>query len=205
VSAPSRRSPLTESHRELGARFVVEAGWEMVASYEREGSLASSPLALAEITQRAKVDVRGEVAGSFAASANELVAAVASDWSLVLGAPGTEDEILPRLAAAAGNDEMVTDATHLYVGFALIGDRLEDLLSRLTAFDHSWLKPGSAAAAPILDVPAILVRRAGPLPVVETYVGTEFARFVWSRILRTSTDLGGGPVGWSALRAAGWS
>ena len=41
--------------------------------------------------------------------------------------------------------------------------------------------------------------------MIEAYVGIEFARFAWSGIFQTATELGGAPVGWSSLRAAGWS
>jgi len=192
-------------HRELGARFEIEAGWEIVAGYPDEPPIVSSPIVIAEITPRAKVDVRGAAVPVSGLEGAVVVASIASDWALVFGGPGDERELLPSLEAAAGNGAMVTDATHLFAGFALVGSELDALLARLTAFDSSSLPVGAAAGAPILDVPAILLRRDTALPVIEAYVGIEFARFAWSGIFQTATELGGAPVGWSSLRAAGWS
>ena len=157
---------------------------------------------MVEVTPRAKVDVRGAtgalgVEGAFAAT-------IANDWTLVLGPPGAEERLLPSLAST-GSSAQITDATHLYVGFALIGPASEDALARLSAFDTASLLPGNAAGTAVLDVPAILVRRDLGVRVIETYIGSEFASFAWSEILETVTALGGGPAGWSALRNSGWS
>jgi hypothetical protein len=49
-----------------------------------------------------------------------------------------------------------------------------------------------------------MVRRDLPVPLLEVYVGSEFGRFVWETLLEVVRGLGGGPVGWSGLRAEGW-
>ena len=202
MSSPIRRSPLNGAHRALGASFDVVADWELVSGYADEPPLATYPVCVAEITPRAKVDVRGStgalgVEGAFAA-------AIASDWTLVLGPPGAEERLLPALAST-GSGALPTDATHLYVGFALVGPACDDALDRLSAFDTASLLRGGATGAALLDVPAVLVRRDLGLPVIEAYVGSEFASFAWLEILETVTGLGGGPVGWRTLRNAGWS
>jgi sarcosine oxidase gamma subunit len=107
--------------------------------------------------------------------------------------------------SAAGSGAMVTDATHLFAGFAVAGPALPEVLARLTSWDAATLKPGSATGAPIADVRAVLVRRDLDVAVLEAYVATEFARYAWEAVLDAVRRSGGAPVGWNALRARGWS
>ena len=99
---------------------------------------------------------------------------------------------------------MVTDATHLFACFALIGPRLPEVIQRATSWDPATLARGEATGAPIADVRASLVRRAIAPVVFEVFVATEFARYVWETLSGIVSDLGGAPVGWQALRAEGW-
>ena len=51
-------------HQGLGATMVSEAGWEMPGSYgdeDAERSAIREGLAIADVTPRGKIDVRGEV------------------------------------------------------------------------------------------------------------------------------------------------
>jgi hypothetical protein len=54
-------------------------------------------------------------------------------------------------------------------------------------------------------VRAVLVRRDLDMPVLEAYMATDFARYAWEAVLDAVRRSGGGPVGWNALRARGWS
>jgi glycine cleavage system aminomethyltransferase T len=49
-----------------------------------------------------------------------------------------------------------------------------------------------------------MVRRDLPLPVLEVYVATEYARYAWEALASVVAGVGGAPVGWQALRAEGW-
>jgi hypothetical protein len=49
-----------------------------------------------------------------------------------------------------------------------------------------------------------MVRRDLPMPVLEIYVATEYARYAWEALSGVVAGLGGAPVGWQALRAEGW-
>lgn len=204
MSAPVRRSPLARAHEALGARLGLEAGWEVVLGYAEETSLLET-VAIVDVTPRAKVDVRGATGPALGAAGDALVAQVSNVWALVLGEPGAEEILLPKLEQAAGPGSMVTDATHLHAGFALAGPQLPDLLARATGWDPSTLAPGEATGAPVVDVGAVVVRRDLEMPVLEVYVATELARYAWQELLAIARSLGGGPAGWDALRAAGWS
>jgi sarcosine oxidase gamma subunit len=85
-----------------------------------------------------------------------------------------------------------------------MGPRVDDLLLRLITIDPSALKPGQSVATQVLRVPAILVRRQLPMSVVETYVPSEFGRYVWEALFDTAHTLAPEPVGWDALQAEGW-
>jgi glycine cleavage system aminomethyltransferase T len=207
VRTATRRSPFADALAGLGGVVEPQGDWEVVASYgdeEAERAMLREAVAVADVTCRAKVDVRGRIEGALAAAGDAFVARVAADWALVLGAPGAEASIASRLETAARDDAMVTDATHLYGGFALAGPGLPELLARLTSWDPTSLAPGAATGAPIADVRVVLVRRDLEVPVLEAYAATELSRYVWETILDVVRSLGGGPVGWNALRSTGW-
>ena len=208
MKEPVRRSPLGRSHADLGAVPDREAGWELVAHYGDEAferTTLRERVAVADVTARGKIDVRGALEGALSAAGDVLTARVAEDWALLLSEPGGEEVLVPKLESAAGPGAMVTDATHLFVGVALAGPELPEVLARLTSWDPASLAAGEATGAPIGDVRAIVVRRDHPLPVLEAYVATEFARYAWETVLDAVRRTGGAPVGWRALRGEGWS
>jgi glycine cleavage system aminomethyltransferase T len=195
-------------HGRLGAVLDREDDWELVSRYgdERdERALLAGAVALVDITPRGKVDVRGGIELPLASAGDALVARVSGEWALVLTEPGGEEVLVPKMESAAGTGAMVTDATHLFAGFALAGPALPEALARLTSWDPATLEPGKATGAPIADVRAVLLRRDLDVPVLEAYVATEFARYAWDAVLDAVRRSGGGPVGWTALRAQGWS
>ena len=208
MRAVIRRSPMARLATTAGAVFVEEGGWEIPASFgddEAEREAIRSAVSLSDITARAKVDVRGIVAAVLPAAAGAVIARIAEDWALVLGAPGEETRLLPALEAAAGSTAMVTDATHLHAGFALAGPSVLNVFERVTAWDPTTLRPGDAAGARIVEIPAVVLRRDLPLALFEVYVPSEFGRYAWETLAGVVADLGGGAVGWQVLRSEGWS
>jgi len=208
VNEPVRRSPLARVHEGLGAVVDREAGWELVEHYgdeAAEGTTVTDVVGLADVTARGKIDVRGAIDGALSSAGDALTARISGEWALVLTEPGGEDVLVPKMESAAGPGALVTDATHLFAGFALAGPVLPEALARLTSWNPATLEPGSATGAPIADVRAVLVRRDLDEPFLEAYVATEFARYVWEAVLDAVRRSGGGPVGWNALRARGWS
>ena len=203
-----RRTPMARIHEGLGATMVSEADWELPASYgdeDAERSAIRDGLAIADITPRGKIDVRGKVDGALATVPDDTVARLAPGWAMVLTPPGGETAAFGALEAAAGAGTMVTDATHLFAGYALCGPRLPELLARTSGWDPATLEPGAATGAPIAEVRSIMVRRDLSVDVLEVYVATELARYVWETLAGVVSSLDGRPVGWQALRAEGWS
>jgi glycine cleavage system aminomethyltransferase T len=191
-----------------GAVFEEEAGWEIPASFgddAAERAAVRDRVAIADVTARAKVDLRGRLPESFPLPAATVIARVSEEWAVLLGGPDAESRLIRTLEAVAGPGVMVTDATHLFGGFALAGPELPSVLERMTSWDPATLAPGEATAAPIAEVSAVMVRRDLAFPVVEVYVATESARYVWEVLAGVVSELGGAPVGWRALGAEGWS
>lgn len=206
MTAPIRRSPAHRAHSALGATWYTEAGWQIPAGY-RDGSAEAgflrSSVAVVDITARGKIDVRGDVGASLTAAGDSLIARISPEWALVLTEPGGEEILTTKLAASADEREMVTDATHAYAGYALAGPKLADLFARTTSWDPATLDPGQATGAPIAEIGGVMVRRDGA--TMELYVASEFGRYMWDTLLSVAEGLEGGPAGWKALRAAGWS
>jgi glycine cleavage system aminomethyltransferase T len=207
VSAAIRRSAAARLSSRRGAVFVEESGWELPATYGDDASeraVIRDRVAIADVTARAKVDVRGSVPGTLPLPDDAVHARISAAWTVVFGPPDAEAGLIDVIAASVGPRAMVTDATHLYAGFALVGPDVPHVLERVTSWNPSTLGQGEATSAPIVDVPAVIVRRDLPIPVFETYVATEHARYAWESLSGVVGALGGQPVGWQALRAEGW-
>jgi glycine cleavage system aminomethyltransferase T len=207
VRTAIRRSAVAWLSSRRGGVFVEEAGWELPASYgddTAERGVIRERVGLADVTARAKIDVRGRVPEPLALPEDAVPAPISPTWTLVLGPPDAERGLIDAIGAATGPGATVTDVTHGYAGFALLGPDVARVLERATSWDPSTLARGGAAAAPIVEVPALILRRDLPVPVVETYLGVEYARYAWEELSRLVGALGGQPVGWQALRAEGW-
>jgi 4-methylaminobutanoate oxidase (formaldehyde-forming) len=226
VFDPVKRSPGHREHARLGARFAREAGWEVPATYgsvDDERRALGEGVAVADVTARGKIDVRGDlqavlrrlcakktpavgaVAPGGSTDARGHVARLAERWALMLCEPDTVERCLAE-AEAETNDgaAMVTDATSLYAGFALFGPDAAGALSRLTSFDAGRMAEGTCAATRVAEAPAILVRPAVGGAPFELYLGSEYARYAWESLLEAGAELGIRPAGWEALHAEGW-
>jgi glycine cleavage system aminomethyltransferase T len=204
VNAPLRRSPVARQHARLGARVIARNGWEIVQAYEPEGEPWKA-VAIADITARAKVDLRGRIDPLLAAIDGRVFAGrLREDWALVLAEPDRERELIEHLQVQLGRSAMVTDATHLLCGFAVAGPRVRELFGMATAWDPSTLSPDRVVGAPLVDVPALIVHRSFAVPCFEVYVGSEYGRYAWGELHALAERLGGGAAGWDALAAIGW-
>jgi aminomethyltransferase len=222
---PVQRSPGHRQHAALGARFVLEAGWEVPGDYgsvDRERQAVAEGVAVADVTARGKVDLRGDIAaalGSLAArhtlETGDVVAEgtqdggfhlarVSSRWALALCRPNALGRCLAHAEEAAGADAMATDVTSQYAGYALFGPGAPGVLARLTAFDAGRLGEGTCVATRVAELPAVLARPAVGGSPYELYVGSEYGRYAWEAILAAGDGLGIRPAGWEALRAEGW-
>jgi glycine cleavage system aminomethyltransferase T len=200
------RGPLSSVHASLGAVVATEGGAELVRSYtdaDDEAGAVVGTVGVADVTIRGKIDVRGSLGPQVADLAD--TRRIADEWIILLLPPGPAVDRVASLRSAAGPSVMVTDVTHLYAGFALVGPAVDRLVARLTSWDPSTLAVGAATGAPIADVRSLVVRHDLRVPALEILVGMEFAGHVWRSVLEASKPLDGRPVGWDALRGVGWS
>jgi aminomethyltransferase len=207
VITPVRRSPVARSLAGQGVRFEAEGGWEVPASFAelgKERELVRGGVGLADVSSRGKVDLQGEIDHLVADPRGAVLARLGRAWAMLLTEPGGEAAVLERCEEAAGSSTMVTDATHLFAGFAIVGPQTPQVLARLTSWDPATLAPGEATGAPLAGVPAAVLRGERGSSAVEAYVGTESARYVWDALLGVVRLMGGGPIGMRALRAEGW-
>lgn len=208
--APVMRSPITELHRRLGAQLGIQDGWEVPRRYQDidlERRAIKNSLGIADISARGKIDVRGAVNSALSRlpeTRGATLARISRSWALVLTTPAGLVASLQLLETAADHATMVTDATSIYAGIALLGPAVPELLLRLTAYDPSLLTPGQSVATQMLRMPAVLLRRELPIIAVEAYVPSEFARYAWESVLEAAQPLEPEPVGWDALVAEGW-
>jgi glycine cleavage system aminomethyltransferase T len=208
--APLMRSPLRARHHEQGATLTTEDGWEMPRHYqdvERERIAIREGLAIADITARGKIDIRGRVDSALASlpqTRGATLARISRNWALVVTPPAGLTGSLALLTSAASRDTTVTDATSIYAGIALLGPRVPDLLSRLISANPASLLRGQCLATQLLRIPAILLGRELPVTVVEAYVPSEFASYAWDAIFNAAQPLAPEPAGIDALRAQGW-
>ena len=203
MSTAIRRSAARLSSRR-GAVFVDEAvGRSRLPTGTTRGSgRRSAIVAIADITARAKVDVRGRLPRR-PSPADTVLARISAEWVVLLGAPNAEGRLIRAVEPVAGAGAMGDrcDAPVRRRGARRAGD--PELVERATSWDLSTLPPGAATGAPIAEVRALLVRRDFRCP---------FSRCSWpwssagTRGRRSSivTSLGGRPAGWQALRAEGW-
>lgn len=193
-------------HADLDARTLTTAGWEHVDDYgdvPAERRFLRDSVGIADITARAKVDLRGDIPPTLETTRDSLFARMADDWALVFEQPGAEKVLLPKLTASAGPGVMVSDVTDGYAGFALAGPSTTEVMSRLTPWDADQLRPGRSTAAQIALV-RVIVFRHEVTPVLELYVETPLARYFFETLLSIAQRVGGGPVGWHALHEEGW-
>lgn len=208
--APVMRSPISAQHHSDGATFAIEDGWEVPRRYrdvERERTAIREGLAIGDITARGKIDIRGRVDTALASlpqTRGATLARISRNWALVVTPPAGLAGSLALLTSAASRDTMVTDATSIYAGIALLGPRVPDLLSRLITANPESLLRGHCLATQLLRIPAILLGRELGVTVVEAYVPSELASYAWDAIFNAAQPLGPAPAGLDALRAEGW-
>ncbi len=205
---PLMRTPARQIHATLGARFTRRDGWEIPSGYESievERAAIREGLAIADVTPRGKIDLRGradEILGRLKPDGDVRVARLSAQWALLFTRPGGLNRWLPLAEQAAGPSGMATDATSIYSGIAILGPKTSEVLARLTAMDVSTVGKTGATGLRLAGIPAVLLvgERA-----TEVYVGSEYGRYLWRTVSQVATQLGGRVVGWDALTAEGWS
>ena len=218
---PVMRSVAHKSHADLGATFELRGAWEVPVTYgseSREAEAMNAGLAIADISARAKLHLSGSIDAlvrrmtgdavdpmrTAAITSGGLVARVARDLALALFGAAAEADALAAVEGELDADAMATDATSALSAYLVAGPQIKQLFARSLTMDVEEIQPGRCLAARWAHIPAILVTSTLATPIVEMYVGSEYGRYAWRTLLELGEKLGGIPVGWQALEAAGW-
>jgi glycine cleavage system aminomethyltransferase T len=234
VFDPVMRSPLQRTHEKLGATFGRDGDWAYPAAYaeaaEARGRHAlTDGAAVADISARGKVDVRGAIGGLFTRIARlsegwqpgqivplepapseehpGFVAPISDIWAIVFCPPSSVETRLEELEEPVAEGlTMVTEVSSQYSGMALFGPKAFDVLARATEFDLAALEPGTAVATRMLEINGMLLNRdlGEGRAVVELWISSSYARYAWETVLTIGGPLGAAPVGRDALAEQGW-
>jgi glycine cleavage system T protein (aminomethyltransferase) len=185
-----QRTPLFEAHRELGARIVEFAGWDMQVSYSGaldEHRAVRAHCGLFDVSHMGEIELRGERA---AAVCQELTANDVSrlgdgdgQYSVLCNDAGGVLDDLVVFRLAADRFMLVVNASNAAADFAWIaghardgvavrdvsaetallalqGPDAEHALRTLTALDLTAMRPFTSAQGSVAGVP-VLVSRTG--------------------------------------------
>jgi sarcosine oxidase subunit alpha len=225
ASRPLARTPLHHWHRQHGAHFAENDGWQVAAAYttlDAEITAARAALGLADLSAFTKTCILGQgvpafteaLLGDSAASRPRGVGLLAAEAvlacrltvdHLLLLASTTGALLTDRLAGLTPDQAVIqSDVTTAYAAFAIVGPHTADVLRRLTSLDVSpaALPVGACAETGVADVPALLVHTC-ELTVLSLrlHVAWDLAEFVWETVLDAGKSLGIAPIGLEAWRA----
>lgn len=214
---PVRRSPLSQRHRALGARFGERGEWpatygdlqrERRALRERVGLVDAGPLDKIAIAgdlparsalpaMRAGAITTGEVDGRAAR-----LWCLADDEALLI-APGVDahssDALLATIETNGGS---ATDVSSAYAMLQLIGPRARDVLEELYPEDVSEeaFPDRAIGFGPLANVAVTIARLDhGGVPGFAILVERDHAEHIWDALLTIGARHGIEPVGGAAL------
>lgn len=215
-STPVKQSPIYSQALKMGARFTEGAGWQIPALFsmpESEETAARTYAALADVSDRGKLFVEGEMAetilnlsgtlavGEGVEQDGRTIFRLRADQFFVSTPAGEVETVTAELTAAAQNAEglvTVTDMTHGRSQFLVIGPKAADLLGRLCGLDfHDRQFPNlSARQSSVAKTRQLILRHDyGSLPVYALIGSRSLAGYLWETTLEAGRDLSITPVG----------
>lgn len=168
------RTPLYDSHRQAGARFIEFGGWEMPLQYSGivdEHLTVRQAVGVFDVSHMGKIFVEGPAAHAFLdrLSANDvpatsgkarytqllredgtilddvIVTCLATDRFFVVCNAGPRPAVWAWLKAHAAGGLVLADRTAEFLCLALQGPRAPNLLQRFTSVDLTRIRPFSGA------------------------------------------------------------
>lgn len=212
-TTPGARSPLHDWQVRNGGKFSLVDGWQIPTfSSNRELAATRNGLALADLSPFAKLSLVGPGVTNFVQSghsgaqvlkplgvcpwsgdSNILACRLNVDHVLLLASTMDARLFDPIKSQLPRDGSMIAnDVTTGLAGFALIGERGQELLNRLT---HLNLTPqlfpeSSCAETNLAGVHALLIRSArGSHPSFRIYVAWDLAEYVWETLLESGQNL----------------
>ncbi len=88
-------------------------------------------------------------------------------------------------------------------GFALVGDRVNELMAETCSFDFRKVDGSGAVMTTMAGVTVLVIRRdVGACPCYRIWCDPTMAAYLWDTLSEIALDLGGGPVGSDIVLAA---
>jgi sarcosine oxidase, subunit alpha len=203
IASPLKRSSVHHLHAREQAKFIVQHGWELAASFGDAGAERNAVLqsvALADVSWLGKLECKGPWAASIARQrlAGAMPCPVTPERLLWIIEPSSTNMVRGALEGLRGGQSRcyLLDVTSVYASFDLVGPRITDVLCKVSAASP---EPGTPIFAPVDGVRCLLVRHERGL---QLHFQREFGEFLWESLLDAGQEFDIRPVGLEALAAA---
>ena len=200
---PLKRSSVHHLHVHERAKFAVQHGWEMAASFGDAGAERTAALqrvALADVSWLGKLECKGPWAASLASQplAGGTACPVTPERLLWIVEPSSIDGAMKTLEGMrAGQPRCyVIDTSSVHASFELLGPHVGDVLCKLAS-----AKPvvGTPIFASVGGVRSLFIRSDRGL---QLHFQREFGEYLWESLLDAGKEFGIRAVGIDALAAA---
>jgi sarcosine oxidase subunit alpha len=203
TAGPLKRSPVHHLHARDQPKFIVQHGWELVASFGDTGAerhAVVQSVALADVSWLGKLECKGPWAAGIARQrlAGATPCPVTPERLLWIVEPSSTHMVMDALESLrAGQPRCyLLDMSSVYASFDLIGPRVADVLCKVSAASP---EPGAPIFAPVEGIRCLLVRHERGL---QLHFQREFGEYLWDSLLDAGREFDIRPVGVEALAAA---
>jgi glycine cleavage system aminomethyltransferase T len=201
--APLKRSSVHHLHVHERARFAVEHGWEIAASFGDAGAEKNAALqgvALADVSWLGKLECKGPWAASLAGQsvAGGIACPVTPERLLWIVEPPSivsARKTLESLRAGQARCYLI-DTSSVHASFELVGPHVSDVLCKLAS---ARPEIGSPIFASVGGVRSLFIRSERGL---QLHFQREFGEYLWESLLDAGKEFGIRAVGVEALTAA---
>ena len=201
-AGPVKRSSVHHLHVQERAKFAVQHGWEIAASFGDVGAERNAALqavALADVSWLGKLECKGPWAASLARQpvGGGIACPVTPERLLWIVEPSSIDSAKTTLESVrAGQPRCyLIDTSSVHASFELIGPHVSDVLSKLAS-----AKPeiGTPIFASVGGVRSLFIRSERGL---QLHFQREFGEYLWESLLDAGKEFGIRAVGVEALTA----
>jgi sarcosine oxidase subunit gamma len=213
----TRASPVLSRLQALGARFVEVNAMMVAASINEADAVRAANVGVADLSCLHKAGFKGSNAVDWVRGQGIALPPVngwvqADDNSLVVRLGDSEFfvEDSPQSAACArvipalkNRAEGVYPVHRNDAGFALVGDRVNDLMAETCSFEFRKVGGGNAVMTTMAGVTVLVIRRDVDARLCyRIWCDPTMAAYLWDTLNEIALDLGGGPVGSDIVLAA---
>ena len=213
----TRVSPVHDRLEALEARFVERNGMAVAASIGESDAVLADAIGITDFSYLYKTGFKGINAAGWAkiqgmvpprpngwseASDGTIFARLANSEFFV--EDGAQAAWSARIASALQQmPDGVCPVVRQDAGFALVGERLNDLFVETCSVDFRESQVDSVVMTTMVGVSVLVIRRdIGSRPCYRLWCDPTMAPYLWDTIAEIALGLGGGPVGTDALLVA---